>query len=60
MAGRVSAKNELNVAKAGGGAAAIAKAEAKELLMHRARLKQVWMRDPGLLGHLEKDRGLSR
>lgn len=51
-----NAKDELDAAKASGGADAIARAEAKELLMHRARLKQVWMRDAGLLDYLQRDR----
>ncbi len=51
----LSAKDELNVAKAGGDIAAITKAEARELLMHRARSKQVWVGDPGLLDYLQND-----
>ncbi len=49
-----SAKDELNVAKAGGDTAAIAKAEAKELLMHRAWLKQAGCVTQGSLAILRR------
>lgn len=50
-----SARVELDAAKAKGSADGIRHAEAKEMLMLRAALKQQWIGDSGLLDFLERD-----
>lgn len=55
-----SARIELDAAKAKGSADGIRHAEAKEMLMLRAALKQQWVGDQGLLDFLERDGGQDR
>lgn len=50
------AKNELDAARAAGSTGDVAKAEAKEMLMNRAALKQQWIGDSGLIEFFTKDK----